>query len=70
MKILKLFWLTVIFISLAVSAEAKTQPPDPLYLYTPPLDSSKVEVKMKEKDPRTLNEKFREKFHLPPTKSP
>ena len=47
---------------------SKDDAPDPLYLATPPLDASKIEVKMKEKDPRTLKEKMRAKLHLPPSK--
>lgn len=31
-------------------------------------DNAQGEVKVQEKDPRTLEEKLREKFHLPPTK--
>ncbi len=42
--------------------------PDPLYLNSTPLDADKIEQKTKVKDPRTLNEKFRAKFHLPPTR--
>ncbi len=68
MKGIKWVYLFAVFIITALSGQAKTPPPDPLYLSTPPLDSSKVEVKLKEKDPRTLNEKVREKLHLPPTK--
>lgn len=47
---------------------AKDEAPDPFYLATPPLDASQVEVQYKKEDPRTLSEKIREKFHLPPTK--
>ena len=61
------FLLLLLFVS-PIFSFAKKEAPDPLYLATPPLDSSKMEVKMKQKDTRTFNEKFREKLHLPPTK--
>lgn len=47
---------------------AKEEAPDPLYLTSPVLDASKIEEEEKETDPRTLGEKFREKFHLKPSK--
>ena len=69
----------IIFIALLsicfIPALAKIQfkksspPPDPLYLSTPVRDFEKEEAEKveKEKDIRTLNEKIREKLHLPPT---
>ncbi len=60
--------LAVFIFAVEVQVLAKTQTPDPLYLSTPVLDASKIEVKYKAKDPRTINEKVRSKLHLPPTK--
>ncbi|MBE7705449.1 MAG: hypothetical protein E7Z90_06545 [Cyanobacteria bacterium SIG29] len=64
----KFLIFSIIFLSSALFLFAKEEAPDPLYLSTPVLDASKLEVKMKEEDPRTLKEKLREKFHLPPSK--
>lgn len=65
----KLFLLAVLLFSFSsLISLSKDDAPDPLYLATPPLDASKIEVKMKEKDPRTLKEKMRAKLHLPPSK--
>lgn len=66
-KYLYLLILLVFSIQL-IPAFAKKNAPDPFYLKSPVLDAAKIEIKEKEKDPRTFNEKFREKFHLPKTK--
>ena len=55
----KFFLFSVLLLAFCSSISfAKNDAPDPLYLATPPLDASKIEVKMKEKDPRTLKEKM------------
>lgn len=64
----KLFLLLVALFCSSLFVMAKKEAPDPLYLSTPVLDASKIEVVEKEKDPRTLKEKMREKLHLPPSK--
>lgn len=65
-----LFAFVLLFFALPVMAkiEFKSAPPDPLYLYSEPLDSEQVQPVVKEKDPRTISERFRAKFNLPPTK--
>lgn len=48
---------------------SKEKMPDPFYLNSDTLDYTKIEKEPeKPKDPRTLKEKIREKFHLPPSK--
>lgn len=58
----------LMFLCSIQNAFAKQADIDPLYLYSEPLDSSKIEQKVEVKDPRTLNEKVRAKLHLKPTK--
>lgn len=59
----------VLFIFSSFCVFAKENLPDPLYRSSDTLDYTKIEKEPeKEKDPRTLNEKLREKLHLPPTK--
>lgn len=68
---MKRYVLLAIFSFFALSlvpSLAKKNAPDPFYLSSPALDSEQVEIKEKEKDVRTFNEKFREKLHLPKTK--
>lgn len=65
------FFLTAVSVVFLLSTVtyAKEEMPDPLYRTSDTLDYTQVESEpVKEKDVRTLNEKFREKFHLPPTK--
>lgn len=65
------FFLTAISVLFLFSTitYAKEKMPDPLYKTSETLDYTKIEKEpVKEKDPRTLNEKLREKLHLPPTK--
>ncbi len=64
----KTFLLLVLFCISGINCLSKENIPDPLYLNSPVLDSSKIEEPVKESDPRTLNEKLREKLHLPKTK--
>lgn len=65
-KSLLVISLLIFFHSSIVNA--KDIAPDPLYLSTPVLDAEKIEEPVKESDPRTLKEKFRDKFNLPPSK--
>ena len=68
---MKKYLFLIVFSLLSFSfipAIAKKDAPDPFYLSSPVLDASKIEIKEKEKDERTFNEKIREKFHLPATK--
>jgi hypothetical protein len=62
----KTFLFCLFFVGLICFAKETT--PDPLYLNSEVLDSSNIETKEKEVDPRTLEEKVRAKLHLPPTK--
>lgn len=65
----KLFFLVLSFLFVFnLVVFAKNEAPDPLYLATPVLNSEDVEEPVVEKDPRTLGEKFRAKFKLPPSK--
>ena len=69
MKNIIFLFTCLIFLSSQLLAFAKDDMPDPLYRSSETLDYTKIEKEQeKEKDPRTLNEKFREKFHLPPSK--
>ena len=63
-------YLILLFCLILASSFVKAEKviPDPLYLNSEVLDSSKVEEPEKEYDPRTLQEKVREKLHLPPSK--
>ncbi len=66
---LKLLLLSLLFLLFfPITINAKEEAPDPLYLTSPVLDASKSENEEKEVDPRTLGEKFREKFNLKPSK--
>lgn len=60
----------VFFLLFSVSAIAKQKDvPDPLYLSSPPVQEEDLDDKpKKENDPRTIEEKIREKLHLKPTK--
>ncbi len=60
--------IIIYLICMCQTAFGKEQVIDPLYLDSPVLDASKIEIKEKPQDPRTINEKLREKLHLPPTK--
>jgi len=62
----KLLILFLLLNSLCLSY-AKDEP-DPLYLNSDVLDAAEIEEPVQEVDPRTLEEKFREKFHLKPSK--
>lgn len=64
------FLLLIIYMSVCIlKADAKKEDfMDPLYLTTPVEEAVPVVEEPKEKDPRTLEEKFRDKFHLKPTK--
>ncbi len=66
----KLIWLFFLcFMFVFISAKTKEETPDPLYLTTDPLNAEDIEEEIqKPEDPRTLEEKFREKFHLKPSK--
>ncbi len=64
----KMLFLSLVILSSIAVVYSKDEAPDPLYLSTPVLDASKIEVVEKEVDPRTLKEKMREKFHLPKSK--
>ena len=63
-------YLILLFCLILASSFVKAEKviPDPLYLNSEVLYSSKVEEPEKEYDPRTLQEKVREKLHLPPSK--
>ncbi|HIS89562.1 TPA: hypothetical protein IAA87_09090 [Candidatus Avigastranaerophilus faecigallinarum] len=63
-------YLILLFCLILASSFVKAEKviPDPLYLNSEVLDSSKVEEPEKEYAPRTLQEKVREKLHLPPSK--
>lgn len=64
----RILFLLILFI-FSSSVLAKEEIPDPLYLNSETLDYSQIEEEpVKENDPRTFEEKFREKFHLPATK--
>ena len=68
---MKKYFLYTVFACMLFSllpVSAKKNAPDPFYLSTPVLDAEQIEIKEKEKDVRTLNEKVREKLHLPKTK--
>ncbi len=67
MKNLFLLFISVLFFQYPIFAK-QNEIPDPLFLNSPVLDSSNSLPQKKEVDNRTINEKFREKFHLPPTK--
>lgn len=64
----KTFFLFFGLFAFCLCVFAKSEAPDPLYLATPALNSEDVEEVVVEKDPRTLGEKFRAKFKLPPSK--
>ena len=64
----KVFLLLAVLFCSSLIVLAKKEAPDPLYLSTPVLDASKIEIVEKKEDPRTLKEKVRAKLHLPPSK--
>lgn len=66
----KLFLFLLLFIVSGVMSKSfsKEEIPDPLYLQSDTLDYSEIEAEEKVIDPRTFEEKFREKFHLKPSK--
>ena len=64
----RICFLLLLFL-FASCALAKKESPDPLYLNSETLDFSQVEEEPEKViDQRTLEEKFRKKLHLPPTK--
>lgn len=65
-KFLFIFFLIVLYSNASFAKENEV--PDPLYLSSPVLEYSEGDQDVKAKDPRTLNEKIRERLHLPPTK--
>ncbi len=66
LKLTYIFFL-IIFVNNLSFAKQK-EIPDPFYLSTSPLNQQDDNTPKQNIDNRTLNEKFREKFHLPPTK--
>lgn len=68
MKKFALFFLPCLVLGSISISFAKEEIPDPLYLQSDTLDYSTIEDEEKIVDPRTLEEKFREKFHLKPSK--
>ncbi len=65
----KYFLLSCFFLlSFSYTAAKEEEIPDPLYLNSDTLDYSDIEETVEEVDPRTFEEKFREKFHLKPSK--
>ena len=73
-KIFIFSFLFIFFLSAFAEDEVKKEKkdknkiPDPLYLNSEVLNPEDFEKPVKEKDPRTLEEKVRSKLHLPPTK--
>lgn len=70
MKLKNYFFLLYIipFFTIPAYSYFEKKIPDPLYINSEVIDSSSKEEIIKEKDPRTLEEKLREKLHLKPTK--
>lgn len=61
--------ILILFVMPSASMAKDKTMPDPLYISTPTQEYDfEADNEEKIKDPRTLNEKFREKLHLPPTK--
>ncbi|MCD7780687.1 MAG: hypothetical protein LUH05_08460 [Candidatus Gastranaerophilales bacterium] len=63
-----IFCLCFLSLGFSLASQKEEEIPDPLYLNSEVLDSTDIEETVKEEDPRTLEEKFREKFHLKPSK--
>ena len=64
-----IFFILIFCVFCSLKGIGKSEMPDPLNITYPPSDEESLETKVeKPNDPRTLEEKFRDKFHLKPSK--